>query len=131
MDRSVTVKLGTFAAEALTGEHRHGRHGTATAGNGNKATAEGVLRAVRLYLHDREVDSPGWAYPGFLRGHKPSEELEFDLDIDEALWQAVEREAHRQGVGIPQLLEHAALYYAAELDAGRVTGRILDELEDG
>jgi hypothetical protein len=39
----------------------------------------------------------------------------------------VRAEAARQQVSVTQLLEHAALYYAAELDAGRLTERILDE----
>ena len=39
----------------------------------------------------------------------------------------VRLEAARQHVSVTQLLEHAALYYVAELDAGRLTERILGE----
>jgi hypothetical protein len=40
-----------------------------------------------------------------------------------------EAEAGKQGVSAQQLLEHAAFYFAAELDAGRITRRILDDLD--
>ena len=36
----------------------------------------------------------------------------------------LEQEALRQGVGFERLLEHAAMFYLADLDAGRVTERI-------
>ena len=39
------------------------------------------------------------------------------------------RRPPRQEVTVEQLAEHAAFYFAAELDAGRVTERILDDLE--
>jgi hypothetical protein len=127
VNRSVTVRLGTLAAKALTGYDKDGTG----ARNGGGGAAEGVSKAVRFYLHDRESDGPGWEYPRFLRDPKPGEELlELELDIDESLWRALKSEADRQGVDVPRLLEHAALYYAAGLDAGRVTERILGDLEE-
>ncbi len=51
--------------------------------------------------------------------------------MDSELWREFEEEAERQGVSVEQLAEHAAFYFAAELDAGRVTQRILDDLESG
>jgi hypothetical protein len=57
--------------------------------------------------------------------------VEVELEIDDSLWGQMEREAERQHVTVTQLLEHAALYYAAELDAGRLTERILDQLDQG
>jgi hypothetical protein len=52
------------------------------------------------------------------------------LEIDSALWGSLEAEASGQGVSAPKLLEHAVLYFAAEESAGRLTQRILDDLED-
>jgi hypothetical protein len=36
----------------------------------------------------------------------------------------LEQEALRQGVGLERLLEHAAMFYLADLDTGRVTEQI-------
>lgn len=125
MNRSVKVKLGAFAGEALTGGPKVG----ATPVVGTTPKSDDVLRAVRFYLYDKDSGRPGWAYPALLREQHPGEEIEFELSIDQALWRALKVEAKRQDVSVAQLLEHAALYYAAELDAGRVTERILDDLD--
>ncbi len=53
-----------------------------------------------------------------------------ELSVDEGLWDSLEQEAARQGVPAPRLAEHAALYFAADRDAGRVTQRILEDLKD-
>jgi hypothetical protein len=53
------------------------------------------------------------------------------LEVASDLWSDLEQEALRQGVTVEQMAEHAAFYFAAELDAGRVTQRILDDLEAG
>jgi hypothetical protein len=124
LNRSVTVRLGSFASEALTGGHKH----LTRPSIGVKPKPDDVLRAVRFYLDDKRSGVPGWAYPDFLREKHPGAEIEFELSIDSSLWRALKEEAKRQSVSVPQLLEHAALYYAAELDAGRVTERILEDL---
>lgn len=49
--------------------------------------------------------------------------------MDAKLWADFEREAKRQGVPVERLAEHAALYFAADRDAGRVTQRILEDME--
>ncbi len=54
----------------------------------------------------------------FVRGQEPAKQVEFELDVDEFLWKSLEKEAERQEVTISQLLEHASLYYAAEMDSG-------------
>jgi len=52
-----------------------------------------------------------------------------ELDVADDLWLEFGEEAASQGVTVDQLAEHAAFYFAAEVDAGRVTNRILDDLE--
>jgi hypothetical protein len=125
LNRSVKVKLGAFAGEALTGGQRTGTRPVVD----TKPKADEVLRAVRLYLNDKGSGRTGWAYPTLLREQHRGEEIEFELSIDNTLWYALKAEAKQQDVSVSQLLEHAALYYAAELDAGRVTERILDDLD--
>ena len=81
-----------------------------------------------MYLSDSGSDKPGWRYPDALREASP-DEVELELSLDQGLWRALKAEAGEQGVSVSQLAGHAALYYAAELDAGRITRRILDAVE--
>lgn len=87
-----------------------------------------LLRAIRFYLGDKGSDHPGWAYPDFLPD-KGVEGVDLELAVEESLLRTLKQEAYRQGITVSQLAEHAVLYYAAELDAGRITQRILDDLE--
>jgi hypothetical protein len=122
----VKVKLGAFAGGMLAWKHQR----DTGSGNGGLPSADDVIRVIRFYLRERGGERAGWAYPDLLRKGSPEEEVEIELEIDDSLWGRVEGEAERQGVTVTQLLEHAALYYAAELDAGRLTERILDELDE-
>lgn len=115
--RSVTVRLGALAIDALGGGVESGA-----------GSAPGdLVRAIRLYLNDRSGEEPGWTYPRFLRDRNAGKGIELELSVEDSLWSSMEEEAERQGVTVAQLLEHAALYYAAELDAGRVTERMLED----
>lgn len=117
--RTVTIELGLLPFEALVGEEEP---------DAGQAPAR-LVHAVRFYLADRGAERPGWEYPSFLRGREAGAEAKLELSVDEELWGEFEAEAARQGVSVPQLAEHAALYFAAELDAGRIAERILDEFE--
>ncbi len=119
--RAVTVRLSHLAFEALTGERPAGS---------TRAPAR-TESAVRIYLGDKGASQSAWPYPGFLRGSRTQEDVGLELDVNPDLWLQFEAEADRQGVSTQQLLEHAAFYFAAELDAGRITQRILDGLEAG
>lgn len=118
MKRTVTVELGEFALDALTRE--------ADGRPGDRATRRMTL-AIWFYLGDRGLDRPGWAYPSFSRGEAPGKEWDLDLTVDQRLWEEFEEEADRQGVLVGQLAEHAALYFAAELDSGRAASRIFED----
>jgi hypothetical protein len=116
--RRVTIALSELAIGALTGD---------------PAVEAGARMesALRFYLADSEGGSAAWPYPGFLRGTETPADTELELDLPTGLWDAFEEEAVRQGVTVEQLSEHAVFYFAAELDAGRVTQRILDQLDEG
>ena len=122
----VKVKLGAFAGGMLAWKHQR----DTGSGNGSKPSSDDVVRVIRFYLKERAGERAGWAYPDLMREGRPEEEVEVELEIDNSLWGQMENEAERQQVTVTQLLEHAALYYAAELDAGRLTERILDELDE-
>jgi len=115
--RSVSVGLSQLAFEAVGGGEDAG------------AAPGRLLSAVRCYLGDRGANQAAWPYPAFLRGSEPQVDAELTLEIKDDLWHSFEAEAARQDVSPQQLLEHAAFYFAAELDAGRITQRILDDLE--
>ncbi len=90
-------------------------------------TASRMESAVRLYLNDKGAGRPAWPYPSFLQGSETAKDVGLELEIDEALWRSFEAEAAEQSVSLQQLAEHAAFYYSAEVDAGRITQRILDD----
>jgi hypothetical protein len=116
----LTLRLAHFPVEVLAG----------TEGSGPEQIGRALLRAIRLYLNDSGADRPGWAYPDFLRGKEPGGATQLELAIEADLLEGLEDEAGRQGVSISQLAGHAALYYAAELEAGNIPRRIL-EADDG
>lgn len=118
MSSALDVALSRLAVEALTGK---GEVDLDRAGNR-------LTGAIRFYLSERGHGQPAWPYPSFLRGSEVQEDFVVSFAIDGALWGSFEAEAAAQGVSAQQLAEHAAFYLAAEIDAGRVTQRILDDL---
>jgi hypothetical protein len=115
---TVRVKLGAFAAEVLARK----------LGNGGPPGSQDFERVIQFYLGERGTRSAGWAYPDFLRERRAGDDVELELNIEDFLWMSLEAEARDQGVEVDRLLEHATLYFAAEMDAGRATERILEEL---
>jgi hypothetical protein len=47
------------------------------------------------------------------------------LDLDGMTVKGLEQEAERQGLGLERLIEHAAIFFLADLDAGRVAERVI------
>jgi hypothetical protein len=115
----VTVALSELAVEALAGDP----------GDAASAPSSGVENALRCYLGDKDAGRAAWPYPDFLRGSESPADVEVAIDVDEDLWHSFEAEATSQGVPVNRLVEHAAFYFAAELDAGRLTQRILEDLD--
>jgi hypothetical protein len=113
------VRLGTFAAEALAG----------TAVSGDIPEPDRVVQAIQFYLSNEDGAGAGWAYPAFLREREMGEEVKLEISIEDSSWLLLEGQARKQGVVVGKLLEHVILYYTAELDAGRVTTRILGDRE--
>jgi hypothetical protein len=115
--RRVTIALSELAFESLTG------------GNSDVDSSLRMENALLCYLEDSDSGRPAWAYPEFLRGSEMRKDVEVEFTVAENLWRDFEEAAVGQGVTVEQLAEHAAFYFAAELDAGRVTQRILDDLD--
>jgi hypothetical protein len=49
---------------------------------------------------------------------------EATVSLTEFGWNALSDEAERQGIPVEELLAHAAMYYVADLDAGRLAARV-------
>jgi hypothetical protein len=117
--RSLVLRLSQQAIDALKGE----------AQADTDIVAPRLESAIRLYLADRDSARPAWPYPAFLRGSEVREDVELQLSFDSDLWLLFDAEALRQQVSSQQLCEHAAFYFGAELETGRLTQRILEDLD--
>ncbi len=109
------VELSSFALAAL--------------GQRQADAASELALAVAFYLADHGADRPGWPYPAILPALSGNSEATVAIDLSPKLWDALAAEAERQEVAVDRLASHAAIYFAAELDAGRITERILADLE--
>jgi hypothetical protein len=81
-----------------------------------RPTSELVVEALRFYRGAREARPPGWLYPRFADDPGAST-VEVELSVDPVLWRRFTAEATAQGVSVQQLVSHAVLFYAAELDS--------------
>jgi hypothetical protein len=52
------------------------------------------------------------------------------VEFDDFGWEKLTAEAGRQGTTVEELLNHAALYFLADIDEGRFSSRVLKGLED-
>jgi hypothetical protein len=53
------------------------------------------------------------------------------IQLSDFAWSALVAEAKRQEVPVEDLLAHAAMYYLADLDSGRVAARVFRPDQDG
>ena len=119
MTRLVTVRISEFACSAIAGKGED---------NGEQLSTR-IVAAIRCYLNDKGSGGLRWPYPSFLAEEGGREEVALRMAIDDELWRSVGQEAEHQGVTPQELVTHAVLYVAAEVDAGRVTRRILEDME--
>jgi hypothetical protein len=118
MQRTKTVALGAFSLESLGGAYRRD---TATLGRS-------LTQAIRYYLADMDSGRAGWPYPSFGRDANDGQVVELRVSLDSAIWDDFSKEADRQGVSTGQLVQHAALYFAADRDSGRLAQRIVSDI---
>jgi hypothetical protein len=117
MPRTVEMKMGDFALGLLGAPSADGAD-----------ASRSLVQAVRYYLTDRDSGRAGWSYPSFFGEDGDGPDRKVRLTIDDAIWGEFTVEAERQGVSPDQLLQHAALYFLADRDTGRLTQRILEDL---
>lgn len=117
MPRTVEMKMGDFALGLIGGPSADGAD-----------LSRSLVQAIRYYLTDRDSGRVGWSYPSFLAEDGAGPERQVKLTIEDEIWSEFTLEAGRQGVSADQLLQHAALYFLADRDTGRLTQRILEDL---
>ena len=114
---SVTVSLSPSCIDLLTKEDREKDPGCRLAA------------AIAYFLAEDSSEEAGHIYPKFRREEDdrgPARVLSLAISVD--LWRRFTTEAERQRVSPDQLLEHAALFFAAQEDAGRVAERFAGDL---
>jgi hypothetical protein len=115
---TVPVKIGALAAHSLA----------ASEDPDPERLSLLLPRAVRFYLEERDREQSNWRYPPFLDGTQIDGEGR-EVSLPDELWQQLQAEAERQEVPPEDLLQHAAFYYGAARDDGRLTARIAEELQ--
>jgi hypothetical protein len=65
--------------------------------------------------------------PSFAFESGPGAERDFEISLEPSTWAQLELESELTGVSLDRLLAHAALRFAADVDAGRVVARVLAE----
>lgn len=79
--------------------------------------ALGVREALANYTRQLNSESPPPEIPRFAARALPAPSAKaLDLPVDEETWEALEREAARQGATASELAAHSVLVYLAEID---------------
>lgn len=116
MQRVLTLALEAFGATTLE----------ADAERYSVSPTELGRRAVHYYLSDRDSGRMALRVPQLSQEARRKPVLTLTLDLDPNTWLELEEEAERQQVTVERLLEHAIVYFLADLDAGRVERRMLE-----
>jgi hypothetical protein len=121
--RDVVLNLDEFGGHALETFVRERGRSQSVAGR----------TASLYYLADRDAERPTWPVPRFASARSADDphSVAVTIELDEQTWKAVLQEAERQLVSAERLIEHALLYFLADLDSGRIADRLDEVLEDG
>ena len=119
--RTVTLEFDEFGHGALEEQTRHF----------GISSAEFLQTAAVYYLADIESGRAATRVPSIPSSPQAKDRATMELELETSAWHALGDEAQRQQVRLERLLEHAFIYFLADLDAGRVTTRILESLGGG
>ncbi len=84
-----------------------------------------VALACSYYESELAAGRMATRVPRFGRPATERESRALVLELDARSLERLEQEAERQGLGLERVVEHAAIFYLADLDAGRVAERII------
>ena len=114
--RVVTLDFDEFASASLEEQAARGR----------LTTDDLVRMAASYFLADLGKERPARRVPRFIVHAAPVRRREFRVELPKRDWDALADEADEQAVPLARLLEHAVLYYLADLASGRVAARIVE-----
>src|SRR3954453_7159121 len=79
---TVRIRLGAFAGGILARKQQR------DAGSVDDAqpSSDEILKVIRFYLKEKGTGGQGWSYPNLLRQGSPEEEIDIELEIEDALW---------------------------------------------
>jgi hypothetical protein len=117
LQRLLLLSLEEFGASTLEAE----------AERYSVTPAELGRHAVGYYLSDRDSGRMAFRVSRLPGGAPREPALELKLELDPDTWRELDDEAERQQVSVERLLEHAMMYFLADLDAGRVEWRMLED----
>jgi hypothetical protein len=81
--------------------------------------------ACRYYVSELAAGRTATRAPRFAEKAVDRETRSIVLELDARTLRRLEQEAEHQGLGLGRLIEHAAILFIADLDAGRVAERII------
>ena len=96
-----------------------------------EASAEGlqldrlVSLACAYYKSELANERMATLVPRFDQSAAERETRTLELELDAESLRLLEQEAERQELALERLIEHAAIFYLADLDAGRVATRVI------
>ena len=121
MSRTLTLEMDAFGVKAF------GELADREGGSPSRA----LRMAARYYLADSEDGRSAWRVPNFAHEIEPEcRQAGVQVEVDDATWDALDREARRQRVAIGALAAHAVLYFLADSDSGRVAKRIGESVSE-
>ncbi len=88
--------------------------------------AQLVAQACTYYESELEGERPATTAPRFRPPPLGRETRTLTIELSAGCLQRLEQEAERQRLALERLLEHAALLYLADLEAGRIAERIVE-----
>jgi hypothetical protein len=118
MTKDLTLYLDEFSRQALE------RLAGSTGGSPSRA----VRVACTYYLSERGSERLAWRVPRF--ASTAGLDYRVNVEVDDALWLALSKEAAEQGVSTDTLTIHAVLYFLADVDSGRRIGLLESAIRD-
>jgi hypothetical protein len=126
------VERSTSSRKLTLGFHEFGCERLALEGARDHLSIEELVCTAALYylseLPSRRIATqvPRWTGSGLAPS---TSTVRLDLDVNQDAWTALGAEAARQRVPLERLLEHATIYYLADVDSGRLASAIAEEME--
>jgi hypothetical protein len=116
--RTFTLKLSRFSRDELAEQ----------ADRDGMPLARVLSLAALYFASDLMRARLAARLPRFKEGltEEDGEALQVTLELDDEVWGAVDDYALRENVPVERVLEHAAVYYLADLHSGRMTRRLAD-----